>query len=59
MRTGDIGPLIVLVVLFAVVATVLFFLTRFWSECQADTTRARERVTWPTTPRASIMATCR
>ncbi|MGD8727741.1 MAG: DUF3592 domain-containing protein [Gemmatimonadales bacterium] len=48
MRSSDIGGLVLLVVLFALVSTILWFLVRFWGECQTDTARARERSSWPT-----------
>jgi hypothetical protein len=49
MKLDDIGPLIVLVIAFALVSTILYFLVRFWGECRIDTEHARERISWPTT----------
>ena len=49
MNIEEMGPLLVLVILFALVSTILFFLVRFWSECKRDTEYARTRVEWPTT----------
>ena len=49
MKLEDVGPLIVLLIAFALVSTILYFLVRFWGECKTDTEHARERVSWPTT----------
>jgi len=36
-----------LLIICALVAGVLYFLTRYWRDCKADTEYARKRVNWP------------
>ena len=53
--TGEtIATVFVLLILGALVGGILYMLSRFSGECNADTEYARERVTWPTT---SVQAT--
>ncbi len=50
MNFGEVfSELFVLLIICAIVAGVLYFLTRYWKECRTDTEYALERVSWPTT----------
>ena len=43
-----IATVFVLLILGTLVGGILYMLTRFWGQCNADTEFAKERVVWPT-----------
>ena len=57
MEFGEIlVELFVLLVILALVAGVLYWLSRSWTQCRSDTENARARVSWPiTTVQATLV----